>query len=193
MNLRSSVLSALMSGLGLATLLPAAAVAAGAHAHSHAHAPAGHGAHEHGRVALAVALDGQTLTISLEAPLDSLLGFERAPRTEAEKKAAQAMLEHLRAGQGLFAPDAAAQCQPVSATVDAPVLQAGGAAKGEHADLDATFVLRCAQPQALTSIDLGGLLDRHRRIARVEAEIVTPAGQFKSVLKRPARVLRWGR
>lgn len=81
----------------------------------------------------------------------------------------------------------------MSATVDAPVLQAGGAAKGEHADLDATFVLRCAQPQALTSIDLGGLLDRHRRIARVEAEIVTPAGQFKSVLKRPARVLRWGR
>lgn len=158
-------------------------------AHDHGHDRA----HVHGLVALEVALDGPTLTIGLEAPLDSLLGFERAPRTEAEKKAAQALLEHLRAGQGLFAPDAAAQCQPVSATVDAPVLQAGGAAKGEHADLDATFVLRCAQPQALTSIDLGGLLDRHRRIARVEAEIVTPAGQFKSVLKRPARVLRWGR
>ena len=65
MNLRSSVLSALMSGLGLATLLPAAAVAAGAHAHSHAHAPAGHGAHEHGRIALEIALEGQELTIGL--------------------------------------------------------------------------------------------------------------------------------
>lgn len=191
MNSRSSVLSALM--LGLAALLPATAVAVGAHAHSHAHAQAGHGAHEHGRIGLEVALDGQTLTIGLEAPLDSLLGFERAPRTEAEKKAAQALLEHLRAGQGLFAPDAAAQCQPVSTTVDAPVLQAGGAAQGEHADLEASFVLRCAQPQALTAIDLGGLLDRYRRITRVEAEIVTPAGQFKSGLKRPARVLRWGR
>ncbi|NRT58193.1 ZrgA family zinc uptake protein [Sphaerotilus uruguayifluvii] len=170
--------------LSLLLLGPLAATAAPRH---------DHGAHEHGRVALEIALDGPTLTIGLEAPLDSLLGFERAPRTEAEKKAAQAVLADLRAGAGLIVPDAAAQCQPVSTTVDAPTLQGGAAAAGEHADLDATFVLRCARPQALASLDLGSLLDRFRRIARVEAEIVAPAGQFKAALQRPARVLRWGR
>ncbi|MFM2341399.1 MAG: hypothetical protein RLZZ592_1052 [Pseudomonadota bacterium] len=180
-----SVLSMGLIGLiTLSSLLPAPAVAAPHHEH---------GAHAHGRIALEVALDGPTLTIGLEAPLDSLLGFEHAPRTEAEKRAAQAVLADLRAGAGLIVPDAAAQCQPVSTTVDAPTLQGGAAAAGEHADLDASLVLRCARPQALASLDLGRLLERFRRIARVEAEIVTPAGQFKAALQRPARVLRWGR
>ena len=52
-------------------------LAAGAHDHGHEHAQA----HVHGAVQLEVALDGPTLSIALEAPLDSLLGFERAPRT----------------------------------------------------------------------------------------------------------------
>ena len=42
-------------------------------------------AHVHGAVQLDVAVDGPTLTLTLEAPLDSVVGFERAPRTAAEK------------------------------------------------------------------------------------------------------------
>ena len=40
-------------------------------------------AHEHGALKLDVAIDGQLLLISMEAPLDNLLGFERAPRSVA--------------------------------------------------------------------------------------------------------------
>jgi hypothetical protein len=70
-------------------------------------------AHEHGALRLDVAIEGSKLTITMEAPLDNLLGFERAPRTDAERKAAADVLARLRSpdkGTPLFALDAAAQC-----------------------------------------------------------------------------------
>jgi hypothetical protein len=158
-------------------------LAAGGHAQAHAHV--------HGAVQLEVALDGPTLSIALEAPLDSLLGFERAPRTAAEKQAAQDALTALR-GSALFAPDAAAGCVFQSATADSEALQPGATA-GEHADLDATATFTCARPEQLRRIDLGGLLDRFPRIQRLQAQIVTGQGQFKQTLKRTTRVLTWGR
>lgn len=149
-------------------------------------------AHVHGAVQLDVAVDGPTLTLTLEAPLDSVLGFERAPRTATEKKAVQDALAALRASGPLFTPDPAAGCVFQSATADSEALQPGAKA-GEHADLDATAEFTCAKPQLLRRIDLGGLLDRFPRIQRLQARIVTAQGQFKQTLQRPARVLTWGR
>ena len=77
-------------------------------------------AHEHGVVRLDVSVEGSRLTIDMVAALDNWLGFERAPRTDAERKAAAEVLARLRnpqQGTPLFAPDAAAQCQLVKAEV----------------------------------------------------------------------------
>lgn len=149
-------------------------------------------AHVHGAVQLDVAVDGPTLTLTLEAPLDSVVGFERAPRTAAEKKTVQDALAALRAGGPLFTPDAAAGCVFKSASADSEALQPG-AKVGEHADLDATAEFTCAKPALLRRIDLGGLLDRFPRIQRLQAQIVTGQGQFKQTLQRTTRVLTWGR
>lgn len=149
-------------------------------------------AHVHGAVQLDVAVDGPTLTLTLAAPLDSVFGFERAPRTAAEKKTAQDALAALRASGPLFTPDPAAGCVFQSATTDSEALQPG-AKVGEHADLDATAEFTCAKPQLLRRIDLGGLLDRFPRIQRLQVQIVTGQGQFKQTLQRSARVLTWGR
>lgn len=177
------------AALGLLVLMAAwSGPVRAATAHDHGHDRA----HVHGLVALEVALDGPTLTIGLEAPLDSLLGFERPPRSAAERQAAEALLRHLRSGQDVFAPDAAGQCTLTAATAESEALQPGAKA-GEHADLDATFTYTCAQPQALRRLDVGALLDRYRRVGQIDAQIVTPAGQFKQTLRRPARVLTWGR
>jgi hypothetical protein len=160
-------------------------------------AQAQHKAHQHGLVKLDVAVEGAVLSVALEAPLDSLVGFERAPRTEAEKRAAADALTRLRDGAALFKPDAAAQCTLASVDVKAPVLEGsakpGSAdgkkdAKDEHADLDADYRFQCAQPQQLRALDIG-LLDAFKRIQRIETQVVTAKGQSKVTLKRPARTV----
>ena len=154
-------------------------------------------AHEHGAMKLDVAIEGQKLTIAMEAPLDNLLGFERAPRTDAERKAAADVLARMRSpdqGTPLFALDAAAQCTLGKAEVQAPVLEPGAkpAPKGEHADLDASYEFTCAKPDALRTLDVG-LFDAYRRIQRIDVQVAGPKGQAKATLKRPARKVQLAR
>jgi hypothetical protein len=163
-------------------------------------------AHEHGVVRLDVSVEGSRLTIDMVAALDNWLGFERAPRTDAERKAAAEVLARLRnpqQGTPLFVPDAAAQCQLVKAEVSAPVLEPGAkpAAKsatapasppaahksgGEHADLEASYTFQCAQSTPLRTLELG-LFDAYKRIQRIHVQVAGPKGQSKVTLKRPAR------
>jgi Protein of unknown function (DUF2796) len=152
------------------------------------------GKHEHGALKLDVAVDGNRLTIGMEAPLDNLLGFERAPRTDAERKAAADVLARLRSpdkGSPLFTADAAAQCTLSKAEVQAPVLEAGAKAdsKDGHADLDASYEFTCAQPAELRALDVG-LFDAYQRIRRIDVQVVGAKGQSKATLRRPARSVK---
>lgn len=154
-------------------------------------------AHEHGALKLDVAIEGRRLTLALEAPLDNLLGFERAPRSDAERQAAAGLLARLRRpdqAPALFTPDAAAQCTLAQAEVQAPLLAPGAraGAADEHADLDASYEYRCARPEALRSLDLG-LFDAYPRVQRIEVQVAGPAGQAKQTLRRPARAVRLAR
>ena len=160
-------------------------------------------AHEHGVVRLDVSIEGPQVTIAMTAALDNWLGFERAPRTDAERKAAAEVLARLRnpsQGSALFALNAQAQCQLAQAGVSAPVLEPAAkpaaapaaprppAAKGGdgHADLEASYSFQCAQPAQLRSLDLG-LIDAYKRIQRIEVQVAGPKGQSKVTLRRPAR------
>jgi hypothetical protein len=151
-------------------------------------------AHEHGALKLDVAIEGNKLTIAMEAPLDNLLGFERAPRTDAERKAAADVLARLRnpnQGKSLFSADAAAQCTLSKADVQAPVLEPGAkpAPKDEHADLDASYEFSCAQPAELRSLDVG-LFDAYKRIQRIDVQVAGAKSQSKVTLKRPTRSVK---
>ena len=149
-------------------------------------------AHEHGVARLAVAVDGNTLSIELDAPLDGFLGFERAPRTDAERKAAADLLVRLRDAAALFKPDAAAGCKAGDVKVEAPVLEPGYKGKGEHADLEAQFSFQCAQPQALRVLDVA-LFDAFKRLQRIDVQVAGAKGQSKATLKRPARAVTLSR
>ena len=158
--------------------------------------------HEHGVVRLDVSVDGSTLNIEMLAALDNWLGFERAPRTDAERKAAAEVLARLRnpqQGTPLFATDAGAQCQLALAEVSAPVLEPGAKPVskpatapnsppkgGEHADLEARYTFRCAQPTQLRTLEVG-LFDVYRRVQRIHVQVAGPQGQSKVTLRRPAR------
>ena len=151
------------------------------------------GVHEHGVVKLDVAVDGSVLTLQLEAPLDSLLGFEHRPRTEAQRQAADAVLKRFNDGASLFQPSKAALCTLSKSTIDAQAMQPDPAAKpGEHADLDASFEFRCAQPDKLLDIDVA-LFDAFKRIQRINAQVIGPKGQAQRILKRPDRLLKLSR
>ena len=164
-------------------------------------AQAGH-AHVHGAVAFDIVVEAKTLTLRLEAPQDSLLGHERVPGTAAEQQAASALLKRLADGARLFPLPADRACRLVSAELEAPLLQAGTpagtnaaapAAAADHAEVEARWRFDCARTDGWRSLDLGALLDAFPRIQRISAQVVVPAGQYKAELRRPTRVLAWGR
>ena len=154
-------------------------------------------AHVHGAVNLNLAIEGNQVTLQLEAPLDSLVGFEHAPRTAEQKQAVQRMFERFNAPESLFGFAAAAQCTVKSSSAESDALKAGAgeAAKSgeEHADLDGSFIFDCNQVKAVDSIDLSGLLAAFPRISRIDGVVVARGVQARRVVKRPEAILRWGR
>lgn len=144
-------------------------------------------AHEHGTARLDVALEGSTLTLALETPLDGLLGFERAPRSDAERRAADAAIAKLRAADALFSIDPAAQCKAASVELRSAALKLGGAAAATddgHADLDGEFTFRCQSAPAFIDARLFAAFPR---LARIDVQLAAAKGQRKLVLRRPAQ------
>jgi len=147
-------------------------------------------AHQHGVANLAIAVDGAQLSITLEAPLDGFLGFERPPRNDAERRAAADVLKRLRDGATMFRPDAAAQCELTGTQIKAPVLEPGAkpASKDGHADIAASYEFKCAQAQHLRVLDIG-LAEAFKRIRRIDVQVAGAKGQRKLTLRSPARTV----
>ena len=151
-------------------------------------------AHDHGSAQMEIAVDGPVLTLQARLPMDGLVGFERAPRTDAERKAWADALARLRQVDALFKPDAAAQCglehsraeDPTAAPAAGRANQSGQEA---HLDVELEVRFRCAQPGQLRAVDVA-LLEAFPRIKRVEAVVATAQGQRKFTLRRPARSIR---
>ena len=68
-------------------------------------------AHVHGQIKLDVVIDGPTVVIEMESPLDNFVGFERAPRTDAEQQTVDSAIAQLRAADQLFKIDPTRQLQ----------------------------------------------------------------------------------
>ncbi|MGJ7520258.1 DUF2796 domain-containing protein [Variovorax sp. LT1P1] len=153
-------------------------------------------AHVHGQIELDVVVDGPTVVITMEAPLDNFVGFERAPRNADEKKAVDDAVARLRAADTLFAIDPAGNCKLGPVELRAPVLGLGtapaGAAAAGHADLDATFAFNCASAAATKFIDVG-LFTAFKGPRQIDVQIAAPQGQFKRTLKRPNARIAWGK
>lgn len=153
----------------------------------HAGPPAHAGPHVHGELQLGVAIDGDTLTLDLEAPLESLLGFERAPRTPAEKALVQRWDRLLRAPGPLLRFDEAAGCRLQSADFDSPLPGLGeldDASTDGHAEVEGQWVFRCQHPAALKALKVG-LFQQSRHLRRIEVQRLDSQGQSRLVLTRP--------
>ncbi len=163
------------------------------------------GAHQHGVASLELVADGNSFTVTLDSPLDNLLGFERGPRTDAERAKVRAMAQMLRTNATLVVPAAAAGCQlqgvGLASDVIAPALLAAAplattppapAAKpGDHADLEAVFRFQCAQPQGLKSVALGGLFQAFPRLRQLDTALAAPGVQRGAKLRAQQSNLSW--
>jgi hypothetical protein len=145
------------------------------------------GAHVHGLAKLDIAVDGNRITAGLETPLDNLVGFERAPRTDAERKRADEAVAKLRDGDQMFRFDAAAGCKMASVKLDSPVLGLGsapaGAKKDGHAELHASWEFVCRDAAQAAQVEVG--LFAFNQLKRVQVQLALPKAQLKRELKRP--------
>ena len=147
-------------------------------------------AHEHGVARLDVAVQAQRLIIELDTRLDNLLGFEHAPRSDAERDKAAAAVARLRDAALLFRIDAAAGCSLARVELNSAALGLGPAAgtaarAAEHGDLSATFEFRCTAGARAGFVEVG-LFDAFPGLKRLDLQVATPKGQLKAILRRPA-------
>ena len=170
---------------------------------------AGEKAHQHGVAILEVAVDGGTLRLRLESPLDNLAGFEHAPKNEAQKKTIRAMADKLNRPVTLFAPSPQAACVPVSTRIESQVLgpallqvagnppaadnrekAPGPQHEDGHAELIADYEFRCAQPQHLSALEVK-LFDAFPNLKQLDAKVAGPRGQKAARLTSKARQVAW--
>jgi hypothetical protein len=150
-----------------------------------------HGAHEHGKITINAVLENQELSIELDAPAINVVGFEHAPRTDAENAAVRDAAALLKGAQGLFGFPPAARCQRIASQFTAPHWESESEEAHEehehnpehehHADYEARFTYRCEGAQQLTWFE-PWLLDKLRNVHEARINLITPSGQRSQVV-----------
>ncbi|RKT45864.1 DUF2796 domain-containing protein [Thiocapsa rosea] len=165
------------------------------------------GAHVHGIAHMTLAAEGDKVLIELTSPAASLIGFERAPRTDEERATLALAKENLMAGDAMIRLNIEAGCRLETAEIDAAFAEVGQSrgAKHDHAhahdhdhdadhgeDGHADFVVRygfvCDRPDALGSAALG-LFSGFPALERVLFQYVTAEGQGGAELTPRAPVV----
>ena len=144
-------------------------------------------AHEHGVAHLDVGVEASRVVLLLDTPLDNLLGFEHAPRNDAERQKAEAALARLRDGAKLFRIDPAAGCTLARVELISAALGLGKAdatGKDGHGDLEGQFEFRCTSGAMASFVEVR-LFDAFAGFKRLDLQVATPRGQMKATLRRP--------
>jgi hypothetical protein len=140
--------------------------------------------HVHGEGRLNAAIDKGDLTLSLELPLDSAVGFERKPRSEREKTALETAEKTLREAGTLWLINSTAGCQLLTAQVGMPKFDGG------HADIEATYVYKCSNFADLKTVETS-LFKSFKRLYRLDVQQVGSKNQGATRLTPKNPVLRW--
>ena len=147
--------------------------------------PGQQGAHVHGIGHLNVAAEGSSVVVELIAAAAGLIGFERAPRSDAERETFNLAKENLMAGDAMIRFNTEAGCRLETAEVDADFAQAGQAHAHDqgshdggdaHGDFHVSYRFECERPDELGSAALG-LFAGFPALERVLVHYVTAEGQ----------------
>ncbi len=181
-----------------AAFLSALLLAAGARASDER--TTAHGAHIHGEWTLFAALDGNRLTIALTGPLLDALGFERAPRGDAEKARAEAVSLILRDSANIIDLPAPSGCEITSSSVAYPWSAngyAGEPLEHDHAEehdhhamnVEAEYVFDCAEPGRLSELR-ARLFSALPSVKKLRAVYISETAQAEKALTEKSPVMR---
>jgi hypothetical protein len=145
----------------------------------------GHKAHEHGHAKLAIAFETTTGTpkgvVELESPSESIIGFEYAAKTPADKAKQEKALATLKArfAEMVVLP---AGCTMTPAKVEVHV-------EGQHSEVHAEFNAKCAGPIAGKSISFG-FSKVFPKIDEVEVQLIAGSQQAELEVKKDKGILQ---
>jgi hypothetical protein len=180
MNMKTIFLALIASILGLT------------HATSFAQQKSTLHAHVHGQAQLQLAIDQSQAVLSFSSPLDNFLGFERAPKDEAEQEKVKQLLQQIQNPLLWFELSPAAQCQAGQIELDSPAITGKQKSNDEkkHGDLRFDVELQCKNPQHLRSLK-AKLLQQYKGIHRLKVEIVHAGGQHAKTLQPDEINMTW--
>ncbi|NBO39323.1 DUF2796 domain-containing protein [bacterium] len=141
------------------------------HSHSAFAGGKGHAAHEHGVAAVNVVGEGNSVTIQLEVPSESIYGFEHEAKKPADIKKRDEAVEKLKVNADkIFVLDPSLGCKISSADIKPFVLEAEEPEKeskkehkkehknhenhkqGTHSEVHASFKFECSKAVAGSSL-----------------------------------------
>ena len=143
--------------------------------HDHDHDTLEQHTHAHGSVTFNIALEGELLVVELDAPADNVVGFEKSPRNEAERKAVADANAWFASGRNFAAVPGNAGCRLQSVDFVPPKFGSG------HADYRGRFTYRCSNPGAIAWVDLWALRSL-RELEKIEVNVITPTLQRQTEL-----------
>jgi hypothetical protein len=154
--------------------------------------------HQHGVASLQIILEGAQLSMDFDSPLDNVLGFEHAPKTEAETQAVQRLIENLRNVDKIALPSPEAKCQLQTIKLNAPTInlkeisdqKVSADHHDEHADLSMSVKWLCTNLNALRVIDVA-LFKSFPGLHQIDAQLVGPKGQSARKLTPQQMQLTW--
>lgn len=156
-----------------------------------------HAAHVHGGAKLQVAIDGSTVTLMLESPMDSLVGFERAANNDPEKASLAKLVGALEKPDAVFVFSAAAGCTSSATKLQSPLIadeshehKHDEKHEETHSDLDAEFVFNCSAADKLKGLTVN-LFDIAANLQDLDVEVAAPHGQTAAELKPDKRTVTW--
>jgi hypothetical protein len=147
------------------------------------------GPHQHGHGSLEIAVEGNRVTLELEAPGADIAGFEHDASTPEQKAVLEKAKATLADPLALFKLPAAAGCKVTEAKVeierehDHDAKDHAKADSAAHSDFDAEYTLECASPEALTSIDFQ-YFKAFPNARELGVMLTTPKGQTKLDVSR---------
>jgi hypothetical protein len=158
-------------------------------------------AHVHGESALNIAVEGNSVSMQLEAPAMDIVGFEHDASTEEQKAAIVTAREKLSDPLAIFVMPSGAGCTVAKAEVEHHFgddheeeeghaggevhVEGAGAEEAVHSEFQAAYELTCTDADAITVIDFS-FFERFPDAEAVDVQVVSSGGQSSYEVTREA-------